>query len=52
VERVVRRINSVSPEDTDSSSVSSLGSENYTRFLNLLGVAGGVDTLLHPDFEA
>jgi len=40
---VVRRINGVSPEDADSSS------ENRTRFLDLLGVAGGVDT--YPDFE-
>jgi hypothetical protein len=32
----------VSPEDADSSSVSGLGSENRTRFLDLLGVAGGV----------
>jgi hypothetical protein len=43
-------MNGVSPEDADSSSVSGLGSENRTRFLDLLGVAGGVD--MHPDFEA
>jgi len=42
----------VSPEDADSSSVSGLGSESRTRFLDLLGVAGGVDMLWHPDFEA
>jgi hypothetical protein len=48
----VRRTNGVSPEDADSSSVSGLGSENRTRFLDLLGVAGRVDTLWHPDFEA
>jgi hypothetical protein len=52
MERVVRRMNGVSPEDADSSSVSGLGSENRTRFLDLLGVAGGVDMLWHPDFEA
>jgi hypothetical protein len=46
VARVVRRINGVSPEDVDSSSAS----ENRTRFLDLLGVAGGVDMLWHPDF--
>jgi hypothetical protein len=45
-------MNGVSPEDADWSSVSSLGSENRTRFLDLLGVAGGVDMLWHPDFEA
>jgi hypothetical protein len=38
----MRYINGVSPEDADSSSVSGLGSENRTRFLDLLGVAGGV----------
>ena len=43
-------MNGVSPEDADSSSVSGLGSENRTRFLYLLGVAGGVD--MHSDFEA
>ena len=52
VARVVRRMNGVSPEDADSSSVSSLGFENRTRFLDLFGVAGGVDMLWHPDFEA
>jgi hypothetical protein len=52
IERVVRCINGVSPEDADSSSVSGLGSENRTRFLDLLGVAGGVDMLWHSDFEA
>ena len=49
---VVRRINGVSPEVVDSSSVSDLGSENRTRFLGLLGVAGGVDMLWYPDFGA
>ena len=47
---MVRRMNGVSPEDADSSSVSGLGSEKRARFLDLLGVAGGVD--MHPDFEA
>jgi hypothetical protein len=45
-------MNGVSPEDADWNSVSSLGSENRTRFLDLLGVARGVDMLWHPDFEA
>ena len=43
MERVVRCMNGVSPEDADSSSVSGLGSENRTRFLDLSGVVGGVD---------
>jgi len=43
-------MNGVSPEDADSSSVSGLGSEKRARFLDLLGVAGGVD--MHPDLEA
>lgn len=43
-------MNGVSPEDVDSSCVSGLGSENRARFLDLLGVAGGVG--MHPDFEA
>ena len=43
-------MNGVSPEDAASSSVSGLGSEKRARFLDLLGVAGGVD--MHPDFEA
>jgi hypothetical protein len=44
VARVVRRIYVVSPETSD------LGSENRTHFLDLLGVAGRVDMLWHPDF--
>ena len=52
MERVVRRINGVSPEDVDLSSVSGLRSKNRTRFLDLLGVARGVNMLLYPDFEA
>jgi uncharacterized protein YodC (DUF2158 family) len=43
-------MNGVSPEGADSSSVSGLRSENRTRFLELLGVAGGVD--MNPDFGA
>jgi len=43
VERVVLRINGVRPEDADSISVAGPGSENRTRFLDLLGVCGGVD---------
>ena len=43
-------MNGVSPEEAGSSSVSGLGSEKRARFLDLLGVAGGVD--MHPDFEA
>ncbi len=43
-------MNGVSPEDADSNSNSGLGSEKRARFLDLLGVAGGVD--MHPDFEA
>jgi hypothetical protein len=42
----------VSPEFVDPSSVSGLGSEKRTRFLDLLGVAGGVDMLWRLDFEA
>jgi hypothetical protein len=42
-ESFVRRMNGVSPEDVDSSSVSDVESKNRTRFLNLMGVAGGVD---------
>jgi hypothetical protein len=43
-------MNGVSPEDGDSSSVSGLGSENRTRFLDLVGVAGEV--CIQPDFNA
>lgn len=43
-------MNGVSPEDADSSSVSDLGSENRTRFLDLLDVVGGVDMPWRPDF--
>jgi hypothetical protein len=45
MERVIRRMNSVSPEDTDSSSISGLRSENYARFFDLLGVAGGTSRI-------
>jgi len=45
VASVVRRINGISPEVVDSSSVFNLGFKNYTRFLGLLSVAGGVNIL-------
>lgn len=41
----VRRMNGVRPEDADSFWISGPGSENRTRLLIRLGVAGGVDTL-------
>lgn len=43
VERVVRRINGVKPDDSDSVCKEDPGSEKRTRFFALLGVAGGVD---------
>jgi hypothetical protein len=39
----VRFMNGVSPEDADSVWISGPSSENRTRFLARLGVAGGVD---------
>jgi len=44
-------MNGVSLEDEGSSSVSDLGPDNCTRFLDLLGVVGGVDMPWRPDFE-
>jgi hypothetical protein len=52
VEKVVRPMNSVSPKDADSSFVSGVGSKNLTRFLDLLGVAGGVGMVWPLDFGA
>ena len=43
-------MNSVSPEDTNSSSISGLRSKKRTRFLDLLGIARGVNIYL--DLEA